>query len=50
MRWLFQRIGVRSGEMFETHEAMRVGDAIRRELAASARPMTSSLATSFARP
>ena len=36
-RWLFQKIGVRSGEMFETFDAIRVAHAIRRELAASAR-------------
>jgi hypothetical protein len=35
MRWLFQKIGIRSGNMFETYEAIRVGDEIRRELAAS---------------
>ena len=37
MRWLFQKIGIRSGNMFETYDAIRVGDEIRRELAASAR-------------
>jgi hypothetical protein len=37
MQWLFQRIGIRSGDMFETNDAIRVGDDIRRELAASAR-------------
>ena len=37
MRWLFQEIGIRSGNMFETDEAIRVENEIRRELAASAR-------------
>ena len=37
MRWLFQKIGIRSGNVFETYDAIRVGDEIRRELAASAR-------------
>jgi hypothetical protein len=35
MRWLFRDIGIQYGGLFETKEAMRVGDAIRRELAAS---------------
>jgi hypothetical protein len=37
MRWHFRAIGIKFGDMFETNEATRVGDAIRRELATWAR-------------
>ena len=37
MRWLFEKIGIRSGGVFETRAAERVSDEIHRELAASAR-------------
>jgi hypothetical protein len=35
MRFLFREIGVQYGGMFETYEAIRVADAIRRELSAT---------------
>ncbi len=37
MTWLFEKIGIRSGGVFETRAAERVSDEIHRELAASAR-------------
>ncbi|HET9358228.1 MAG TPA: hypothetical protein VFO58_00670 [Vicinamibacterales bacterium] len=37
MMWLFETIGIRSGDSFETSEAVRVSDEIHRELAATAR-------------
>jgi hypothetical protein len=43
MLWLFRKIGIRSGNMFETYDAIRVGDEIRRELAASARRSSDTL-------
>jgi hypothetical protein len=35
MQWLFRRIGIRYGTMFETVNAIRIGDVIGRELEAS---------------
>jgi hypothetical protein len=37
MRWLFGAIGIQSGDTFETNDAIRVGQAIDRELATWAR-------------
>ena len=47
IHWLFRKIGIRSGSMFETYEAIRVGDEIRRELAASARRSGDTLSQSL---
>jgi hypothetical protein len=35
--FLFRKIGIRSGDMYETYDAIKVGEAISRELAVSAR-------------